>query len=79
MAITKLPFVGNPVPNDCPDATARYLEDQFRRLTPLVNGAIQADGLTVGFYGTTPIVQQTGVPVSAAGIHAALVNLGLIT
>lgn len=36
-----------------------------------------ADG-SVGFYGTTPIVKQTGVAVSAAGIHAALVALGLI-
>lgn len=35
------------------------------------------DGL--GFYGTGPVAQQTGVAVSAAGIHAALVNLGLIT
>ncbi len=34
---------------------------------------------SLGFYGTTPIAQQTGVAVSAAGIHAALVNLGLIT
>lgn len=33
----------------------------------------------VGFYGTTPVSQQTGVAVSAAGIHAALVALGLIT
>lgn len=33
----------------------------------------------VGFYGTAAIVQQTGVAVTAAGIHAALVNLGLIT
>lgn len=33
----------------------------------------------VGFYGATAIVQQTGVAVTAAGIHAALVNLGLIT
>ena len=32
----------------------------------------------VGFYGTPPIVKQTGVAVTAAGIHAALVNLGLI-
>jgi hypothetical protein len=36
-------------------------------------------GTKVGFYNTTPIVQQTGVAVTAAGIHAALVNLGLIT
>ncbi len=33
----------------------------------------------VGFYNTGPVVQQTGVAVTAAGIHAALVNLGLIT
>ena len=33
----------------------------------------------VGFYGTTPIALQTGVAVSAAGVHAALVALGLIT
>lgn len=34
---------------------------------------------TLGFYDTSPIAQQTGVAVSAAGVHAALVNLGLIT
>lgn len=34
---------------------------------------------SLGFYGTTPTAQQTGVAVSAAGIHAALVTLGLIT
>ncbi len=34
---------------------------------------------TTGFYGTTPIAQQTGVAVSAAGIHAACVALGLFT
>ncbi|KKL73159.1 hypothetical protein LCGC14_2077700, partial [marine sediment metagenome] len=33
----------------------------------------------VGFYGTTAVALQTGVAVSAIGIHAALVNLGLIT
>lgn len=32
----------------------------------------------IGFYGTAPIAKQTGVAVSAAGIHAALVALGLI-
>jgi len=39
---------------------------------------IAASGGKVGFYGATPIAKQTGVAVSAAGIHAALVNLGLI-
>jgi len=33
----------------------------------------------IGFYGTTPVSLQTGVAVTAAGVHAALVNLGLIT
>lgn len=34
---------------------------------------------TVGFYGHAPTAQQTGVAVTAGGIHAALVALGLIT
>jgi len=33
----------------------------------------------IGFYNKAPVAQQTGVAVSAAGVHAALVNLGLIT
>lgn len=32
----------------------------------------------IGFYGTAPIAKQTGVAVSAGGVHAALVALGLI-
>lgn len=32
----------------------------------------------LGFYGADPIAKPTGVAVSAAGIHAALVSLGLI-
>jgi hypothetical protein len=32
----------------------------------------------VGFYNASATVRQTGVAVTAAGIHAALVNLGLI-
>lgn len=36
-----------------------------------------ADG-QVGFYGTAPIAKQTGVAVTAAAVHAALVALGLI-
>jgi hypothetical protein len=34
---------------------------------------------TLGFYGSPPITQPTGVPITAAGIHAALVSLGLIS
>lgn len=33
----------------------------------------------LGFYGAVGTTLQTGVPVTAAGIHAALVALGLIT
>ena len=33
----------------------------------------------IGFYGHATTALQTGVAVTAAGIHAALVNLGLIT
>ena len=36
-------------------------------------------GNTLGFYAAAPVALQTGVAVTAAGIHAALVNLGLIT
>lgn len=32
----------------------------------------------VGFYGAAGVAKQVGVPVTAAGIHAALVALGLI-
>lgn len=42
------------------------------------NSAINWSPTTVGFYGTTPLAKQTGVPVTAAGVHAALVALGLI-
>lgn len=35
-------------------------------------------GGNVGFYGTAPVAKPTGVAVTAAGIHAALVTLGLI-
>ena len=44
-----------------------------------LDGDLNHDGSNVGFYGTAPVALQTGVAVTAAGIHAALVNLGLIT
>ncbi len=40
---------------------------------------IEGNGTGLGFFATTPAAQPTGVAVSAAGIHAALVTLGLIT
>lgn len=44
-----------------------------------INGDLNHDGSNAGFYGTAPIAQQTGVAVSAAGVHAACVALGLFT
>ena len=45
----------------------------------VISSRLAHTGSTLGLYGTTPIARQTGVAVSAAAIHAALVNLGLIT
>lgn len=39
---------------------------------------VSVDSNGIGFYGTTPVAKPTGVAVTAAGIHAALVTLGLI-
>ncbi len=44
-----------------------------------LEGALFHDGATAGFYGNGPIAQPAAVPVTAAGIHAALVSLGLIS
>ena len=41
-------------------------------------GASPTTGEKLAFYGTTPILRQTGVAVSAGGVHTALINLGLI-
>lgn len=38
-----------------------------------------ADATGIGFYGHASVALQTGVAVTAGGIHAALVALGLIT
>ncbi len=37
-----------------------------------------AGSATLGFFGTAAVAKPTGVAVTAAGIHAALVTLGLI-
>jgi len=44
-----------------------------------LNGVLAHASANLGFYGTAPIAQPAAVPVTAAGIHAALVSLGLIT
>lgn len=43
-----------------------------------IDGAINHDGTRAGFYGATPVPKPTGVAVTPAAIHAALVKLGLI-
>jgi hypothetical protein len=40
--------------------------------------SLQPSGGKLGFYGATPVVKPTAVPVTIAGVHAALVSLGLI-
>lgn len=47
--------------------------------TIFLQGNLTHVGNEIGFYGAGPTPRQTGVPVTAAGIHAALVTLGLIT
>ena len=54
-------------------------DDDMLLSTIEIDGALNHDGSNVGFYGTAPVAQQTGVAVTSAGIHTALVNLGLIT
>lgn len=43
-----------------------------------VDGAIRHTGTQAGFFNTAPVNKPTGVAVTDAGIHAALVTLGLI-
>lgn len=50
-------------------------EMQFRANNVL---NLRLGNATMGFYGTAPVAKPTGVAVSVAGIHAALVTLGLI-
>jgi hypothetical protein len=43
------------------------------------NGDILLVSDRLGFFGASPVAQPSGVAVTAADIHAALVSLGLIT
>jgi hypothetical protein len=53
-----------------------YAYDTTYRFALGIEGSGSAPML--GFFGTAPIVKPTGVAVTAAGIHAALIALGLI-
>lgn len=48
-------------------------------LVSVVEAGCSSTSSTLGFFGATPVVRPTGVAVTAGGIHAALVSLGLIT
>jgi polygalacturonase len=43
-----------------------------------LSAGVHGTGTKLGFYTTAPVAKQTGVAVTAAGVHAALVALGLI-
>lgn len=67
---------------DYSNRTGGTIQGTFETLALWSDGGgvlIGVDGDKVGFYDATPVALQTGVAVTAAGIHAALVNLGLIT
>ena len=42
-----------------------------------IDGDLNHDGSKIGFFGKAPVQAQVGVAISSAGIHAALINLGL--
>lgn len=71
----------NPDLTFTPDSTGRIILGVGAKSNGDIelDGALNHDGSTVGFYGGTPVAKQTSVPVTAAGVHAALVNLGLIS
>lgn len=45
---------------------------------PNLTPAFSVDGNGLSFFNATPVAKQVGVAITAAGIHAALVNYGLI-
>lgn len=62
------------------DRHIQMLDGYNMQMGTSVGTMIATSGLQkLGFFGITPIVQPTGVAVTAGGIHAALVSLGLIT
>lgn len=82
--VSASPTVPTFVPNQA-DPDTGLTRDAVNGLSMVAGGlgCIRARNIgsarAVGFYTTTPIVQQTGVAVTDVAIHAALVALGLIT
>ena len=69
------------VPNSIffrPDGTKMYITENNAGNDSVMEFDLGPMG-NVSFYGGAPVELQTGVAVTAASIHAALVNLGLIT
>lgn len=54
------------------------IDEVIAKLEEFIAAATAALTL-LSFYGGTPIAKQTGVPVTAQGIHDALVALNLFT
>ena len=76
---------GNPVLFQAAGSDANVGADfrsQGAGVAALVSGGgtrqVQVSNTGVGFFGTAPVAKPAGIAVSAAGIHAALVSLGLI-
>jgi hypothetical protein len=56
-------------------------DDRLNRLVAgdITNASLSWENGKLGFFTDSPVVKPSGVPVTAAGIHAALVTLGLIS
>jgi hypothetical protein len=88
-AVTAITILRQPVSaTDAPSAvgvtTRKWAPGLGTGLTVNITWSVR-DGVTIAsaarklaFYGATPVAKPTGVAVSAAGVHAALVTLGLI-
>lgn len=64
---------------DAAGSSVSFEADSGNRQVALDISGISINSDSIGFFGQSPISRPTGVPVTAAGIHAALVALGLIT
>lgn len=64
--------------SDGNDRADFYVQNGRLPLNSDVPGRFRHQGASLGFYGATATTRPTGVAVTAEGIHAALVSLGLI-
>lgn len=75
------PVTGGNVAGQLAVFTAEGEPDAGVALVARPNGTVTVGAATnyLGFYNSAATLQQTGVPVTIAAVHQALVNLGLIT